>query len=64
MAEQNGLRTIVENSENMAAIGNLLRVIEGMQEQVSALTDLVISLDHRVTKLENAKAPKLISVRN
>lgn len=59
-----GLRKVAENSEEMAAVGNLLKAMEGMQEQLSALTDLVIAQDARIEKLEKAKAPKLISVRS
>lgn len=59
-----GLRKVVENSDDMAAIGNILKAMEGMQEQLAALTDIVISLDERVSKLEKSGKPKLISVRS
>lgn len=59
-----GLRKVAENSEDMAAIGNLLKAMEGMQEQIAALTDLVVAMDHRIDKLEQKGKPKLISSRN
>ena len=59
-----GLRKVAENSDEMAAIGNLLKAMEGMQDQIAALTDLVVALDHRIDKLEAKGKPKLISTRN
>lgn len=65
-----GLRAIVENSEDMAAIGNILAALEGMQEQMAAATDLIISQDKRIKlltkrieKLEMGSAP-VIDIRN
>lgn len=48
---------------NMAAIENLLAALEGMQTQVTALTDLVIEQDKRIQRLEKAKS-NIIKVRN
>jgi hypothetical protein len=59
-----GLRKVAENSEEIAAIGNLLAALEGMQTQLGSLTDLVIDLSERVDALEKKGKPKLISVRN
>lgn len=59
-----GLRKVAENSEDMIAIANLLKALEGMQEQVAALTDLVVAIDHRLDKLEAKGKPKLITSRN
>ena len=58
-----GLRKVAENSDEMAAIGNLLKALEGMQEQLAALTDLVLAMDHRLDKLESKGKPKLITSR-
>lgn len=59
---------MTDKAEDMGAIENLLRAIEGMQSQVQALTDLVIEQDKRIKKLERANAPfaprNLIQVRN
>lgn len=55
---ENGLRKIVDNSDEMAAIGNLLKAMEGMQEQIAALTDLVVSQDQRIDVLK-ARIEKL-----
>ena len=72
MTEQSptGLRQVVENSEAMAAIGNILSALEGMQEQIAALTDLVVSQDKRIKvmvkrleKVEMGPAP-VIDIRN
>ncbi len=59
-----GLRKVAENSEAMVAITNLLKAMEGMQEQLAALTDLIVAMDHRIDKLEAKGKPKLISTRN
>lgn len=63
-ANENGLRVVAENSEEMAAIGNILKAMEGMQEQIGALTDIVVAQDKhidelkaRVEKLEFGPAP-------
>lgn len=48
---------MTDKAEDMGAIENLLRAIEGMQTQVQALTDLVIEQDKRIKKLERANAP-------
>ena len=61
---RNGLRKVAENSEEMAAVGNLLKAMEGMQEQIAPLTDLVIAQDARIDELEKKSKPKLISVRD
>lgn len=72
MSEQGptGLRQVVANSEEMAAIGNILSALEGMQEQIAALTDLVVSQDKRIKvlvkrleKVEMGPAP-VIDIRN
>lgn len=59
---------MADKAEDMGAIENLLRAIEGMQSQVQALTDLVIEQDKRIKKLERLTGPlphrKLIQVRN
>jgi hypothetical protein len=59
-----GLRKVVENSEDMAAIGKLLKAMEGMQEQVMTLTEFVIDHAVRIEQLEKKNKPKLISVRS
>jgi hypothetical protein len=59
-----GLRKVAENSDEMAAIGNILKALEGMQEQLMELTDLVVAMDHRIDKLEAKGKPKLITSRN
>lgn len=61
---RNGLRTVAENSDEMAAIGNILKAMEGMQEQIAAMTDLILAMDARIDKMEAKSKPKLISVRN
>lgn len=48
----------------MAAIGNILKAMEGMQDQIAALTDLIVQQDARIDALEKKGKPKLISVRN
>jgi hypothetical protein len=60
----NGLMVIAENSEDVAAIGNILKAMEGMQDQIAALTDLIVQQDARIDALEKKGKPKLISVRN
>ncbi len=59
-----GLRKVAENSDDMVAITNMLKAMEGMQDQIAALTDLVVAMDHRIDKLEAKGKPKLISTRN
>ena len=46
----------------VAAIEQILKSMEGMQEQIAAMTDLILALDARLDKLEGKK--KLISTRN
>jgi hypothetical protein len=40
---------------SMESINNILRALEGMQEQVQALTDVVVEQDKRLEKLERRK---------
>jgi len=46
------------------AIEQILKAMEGMQEQIASLTDLVVAMDHRLDKLEGKGKSKLIQVRN
>ena len=64
MSDQTGLHIVAENSEDMVAIANILKALEGMQENLSALSDLVIDLAGRVESLEKKSKPKLILVRS
>ncbi len=58
------LRKVADNSDDMVAITNMLKAMEGMQEQLAALTDLVVAQDARIEALEKKAKPKLISVRS
>lgn len=65
-----GLVTVAEQSEATAAVGKMLSSMEGMQEQLSALTNLVIghektieNLTKRIKQLEFGPAP-VVDIRN
>jgi hypothetical protein len=45
---------------NMDAITNILRVLEGMQGQIQAMTEVIVQLDKRISALEKAKTSRII----
>lgn len=49
--------------QNVEAVENILRAMEGMQAQLQALIDLVIEQDKRIEKLEKAKPGRIIAAR-
>ena len=54
-----------ESPGSLAVIENLLRSIEGMQGQISAMTELIVAMEQRISDLEHPKPTrKLIQVRN
>jgi hypothetical protein len=45
---------------NMDAITNILRVLEGMQGQIEAMTEVIVQLDKRISVLEKPKTSRII----
>ena len=46
-------------------IAQLLAAIEGMQDQIKMMTDLIVSIDARINQLEaKDRASKIIKLRN
>ena len=52
MSEKTGLTVVAESSEATAAVGKILSALEGMQEQMMSLTDLVVQQDKRIILLQ------------
>lgn len=65
MADGAMMQKAAEGAEALSTIDNLLRSIEGMQGQMSAMTELIVAMEQRISDLESGTKPrKLLQVRN